>query len=233
MDKRELLAELDVGKTKVKKTKASAIQPLRVNARSKVENIKPDPEGTTYKCSSCGTIYKKQKGAFLKSHSFLFEGNNGYTTMCRACAEELFEQLVVFYSGNEEHALEHICRLFDWYYYDEGVAKTMALPEGRSKVAYYPTMCNLAVQVGTSYLDTIKDRHIKGENVMRGAAEFKAVQEKIAEAEAIKEETLSEVPQEAIKLFGYGSYTDDEYKYLYNQYIDWTTRYECKTKAQE
>ena len=39
--------------------------------------------------------------------------------------------------------------------------------------------------------------------------------------------------KKAKKRFGLGGYTNEEYMFLENEYQDWTTRYECNTKAQE
>lgn len=39
--------------------------------------------------------------------------------------------------------------------------------------------------------------------------------------------------KKAKKRFGLGAYTNEEYMFLENEYQDWTTRYECNTKAQE
>ena len=52
----------------------------------------------------------------------------------------------------------------------------------------------------------------------------------IATIEDIKNSKSTKV--ETIKFFGMG-FSDEDYMYLEDEYLDWTTRHECNTKAQE
>ena len=213
-----------VGGNKIEKTKRSSSSAIKIDPAVKIKKIEKDPEGTKYKCSCCGKEYSSQKGNFPVSNSMLYEGNGGYITICRSCVEKYYQQLVGVYSGNEEHALEHCCRLYDWYYSDEAVAMTKNISQGRSRVSVYPSKMNI-VQVskeGKTYLDTIRNRH--NDKIMN----IDDIPTPDETAESIGER----VSKDIIMFFGFG-YTDEEYLFLEDQYADWTTRYECKTKAQE
>lgn len=50
--------------------------------------------------------------------------------------------------------------------------------------------------------------------------------------ETFDEARESKVNKKTVKFFGTG-FSEDDYSFLQEQYNDWTTRHECKTKAQE
>ncbi len=209
---------------KLDKVKKSSTSQIKIDQSVKIKKIEQTPAGGKFKCSCCGKEYTSQKGNFPVSNSVLFEGNNGFLTICRSCVEKYYQQLIGVYSGNEEHALEHCCRLFDWYYSDDAVAMTKNISQGRSKVSVYPSKMNM-VQIrdkGTTYLDTVRDKH--GNKIMDA--------NDIATPDEMADGAGTKAPIETIMFFGFG-YSDQEYIYLGDQYGDWTTRYECKTKAQE
>lgn len=200
------------------KSSASAIV---VNTSMTPKKILQEDKKGEYKCTCCGKVYNYQKDNFPVSNSILYAGNNGYLTICKSCLDKYYQQLVEFYSGNEEHAIEHCCKQFDWYYSNEIVAMTKNVSKGRSRILMYPSKMNLSQfkSKGTTYLDTLKEKNY--ERIMSSA-------DIITDDEDIDDESY----KEAIDFFGYG-YTSDEYKFLSTQYEDWIARYECQTKAQE
>lgn len=179
-------------------------------------------------CTCCGRIYDRQVGYFPVSNSMLFAENNGYVPICKDCLDGYYKKLIQFYSGNEEHALEHCCRLLDWYYSPEVSSMLRSSTTAqRSKVLVYPQKMNLQ-QIktkGTTYLDTIDER-------AKNAIPF---DEMTVAGSAPDSESEEEpyVPSEATKQFFGEGWKAKEYKYMEDQYNDWSTRYECKTKAQE
>ena len=208
---------------KLEQSKTLSASEINVNPAAVVKKITPKETKGEYKCSCCGKVYSYQKDNFPVSNSILFAGNNGYLTVCRNCIDKYYLQLVEFYSGNEEHAIEHCCRQFDWYYSNDAVAMTKNISAGRSRILMYPSKMNM-VQIknkGTTYLDTLRERS----------------NEKIMSVEDIEksqptEDKKNEIEREAIAFFGLG-YTPEDYTFLWQQYQDWVSRYECQTKAQE
>lgn len=186
-------------------------------------------QNEVYKCACCGKEYTTQKGNFLASKSILYKGNNGYITICRECAERYYLQLIGYYSGNEEHALERCCQLFDWYYHEDisAMVKGKVGLNSASALAQYASKMNIAnfASKGTTYLDTVRDRAEREKTI--DAEDVRQVEETAEESA-----NIDNVPVDTIKFFGYG-YTSEEYEYLAEQYGDWCARYECKTKAQE
>ena len=213
--------------TKLEQTKKSSSRALKINSSMKLQKIEPTAGAGRYKCTCCGKEYASQKGYFPVSNSILFAGNGGFIPVCRECVERYYMQMIGVFSGNEEHAIRRVCQIFDWYYNDEVAAMTKDVSSGRSKISMYPNKMNL-VQIknkGTTYIDTLADEQ-----------KFKIMSEEDIKEPETDEETGEQitpaVDPETVKFFGYG-YTDKEYMYLEDQYGDWSTRYECKTKAQE
>lgn len=195
-----------------------------VNPKAKVGSIEADDdENSQYQCTCCGKRFKNQKNNFAVSNSPLYDNNNHYINICKSCLDKYYLQLVNYFSGNEEKAIERCCQIFDWYYSSEAAAMTKkCLSAGKTRMGAYPSKMNMnqIQRKGTTYLDTIKER---SEVVVNSTddlpKEFKENEEILVDAEDIK-------------FFG-GGYKPEEYVYLKEEYKDWTTRYECNTKAQE
>lgn len=194
-----------------------------IDPDAKPKKIVPQETDGSYKCSCCGKVYKKQMGNFPVSNSILFAGNNHYATICRSCLDKYYSQLVDFYSGNEEHAVEHCCWMLDCYYNTDAYAMTFGKSTGGSRICNYLSKVNMnqIKTKGTTYIDTLKERYSNKIMTLDHLEETDEDGVKVAHAS-----------KETVMFFGFG-YTDEEYEYLENQYTDWTTRYECKTKAQE
>ena len=117
---------------------AKAIDPKKVFAPIEPE----DNETGSFLCSCCGTVYTK-RSYFLKTNSLLYAANKGWTTVCKSCVDKYFQQLLELYSGNEQHAAEHVCWLFDLYYTPEVVAMTKNMAKDR-KFTGYTSKMNMA-----------------------------------------------------------------------------------------
>lgn len=213
------------GDKKTTAKRISSARPVKINPNAPIKAITPDVDGK-YKCSCCGKVYPRQSGYFSVTNSVLYKGNNGYLTICRSCAEKYYQQLIDFYSGNKEHALEHCCWLFDWYYNPDIIPMLHNSEKGRTEVSNYTSRMNMihVQKKGTTYLDTIKD---KSKERIMSVEDVRSSNE----ADSSEKESIA-ITADIIKEWGTG-YTNDEYQYLIDQYKDWTTRHECKTKAQE
>lgn len=217
------------GGNMLERTKILYNAPIKINPEFKMPKIRVQENNSSreYTCTCCGKSYQRQDGNFLKAgNSILWQGNNGYMPICKSCAETIFNALVDFYSGNEEHAFHHWCGIFDYPYDIEASSMTAThVQPGRSRVSLYPSKLNTK-QVrsrGTSYLDTV--RHESGE-----AMRIKTVDDIISAAEE-KQDGFT-VTKEMVKKWGYGHKTE-EYEWLEEQEEDWRSRVECKSKAQE
>ena len=180
-----------------------------------------------FRCVMCGNEWTTQKNNFPSGGSSpLWKGNGGYLPFCRSCCESLMENMIAFYSGNEEHALKHLCRTFDWYY-DES-ASTMTLNQvkkGNSRLALYPSkMFTRQVALrGSTYLDTIRNDY-EASKIVKDSDELPV--------EDIPEDDGFVVTRDMVRIWGAG-FTKEQYRYLEEEYKDWITKNVCNTKSQE
>lgn len=217
-----------LGGNMLEQTKILSKAPIKINGDFQMPKIRVQESNTSreYVCTCCGKSYQRQDGNFLKAgSSILWQGNNGYMPICKSCAETIFNALVDFYSGNEEHALHHWCGIFDYPYDIEASSMTAVhVQPGRSRVSLYPSKLNTK-QVrsrGTTFLDTVRIE--AGE-----ATRIRTVNDIVNEASQDGEFVVTKA---MTKKWGYG-HKLEEYEWLEEQEEDWRSRVECRSKAQE
>lgn len=116
-----------------------------------------NPKQHKYKCSCCGKGYVgKQGNNFQRSPSPLFQANNGFLPWCKSCTEKYYKLLVDFYSGNEEHALEHFCQQVDWVYEPAALKASLIARQSCSRAARYAIKKNINVGGRKTFIDTMK-----------------------------------------------------------------------------
>lgn len=169
-----------------------------------------------YKCIKCGKEYKDLKN-FAKSQSALYDGWSGHLPICRNCFVEVYDELCDKYK-DENKALRRICMMFDINYKDK-LIKPSELISHSAMLGKYLRTTNLSQNKGKTYeynflVDYADPIVIKNEN-----------------GETVNQKDY-EVPEEVIDRFGVG-YSVEDYRFLQNEYNDWVTRHECRTKPQE
>lgn len=178
----------------------------KINPDAKPGKMTAEEERTGFDCVCCGKHYKLQKGNFPASLSPLFAANNGYLPYCKNCVEKYYNQLVDYFSGNEEKAIDRVCQIADWYYRDEIWATTRKISADRSRVGAYPSKMVLPqyADKGTTYLDTIRDR-------------ASAVIQSYDDFDEMQEQGETGVTKRQIKQWGLG-FEEAEYKQLDEHY---------------
>lgn len=146
--------------SKVAQTTQSRESATKVNPDAKPGKMSPVETKTDFECVCCGKHFKLQKGNFPHTLSPLYAANGGYMPICKKCVDGYYDQLVEYFSGNEEKAIDRICQIADWYYLDDIWASTRKISADRSRVGAYPSKMVLShwKERGTTYLDTIRDR---------------------------------------------------------------------------
>jgi hypothetical protein len=189
--------------TRLAKVAASVQKRTTIDKNAKIKKIEPEEKDGSYKCTCCGKEFKRQRENFSPSKSVLFAGNNGFVSICKPCIDKYYYQLVDFFAGNEEKAIERICSLLDWFYDDNAVAASRRISAGRSRISAYPAKLNLSrsAQNGATYLDYIKLK----------ANEYIESQEELDELR--QEGMAGEVTSRTITRWGVG-YSPEEYKIL-------------------
>lgn len=203
-------------------------KPIRLNADYVPPTIRlkaPDNEERKYYCCMCGNGFSKQKGNFASGgKSLLWKGNNGYVPFCKSCIEILMQSLTSFYSGNEEHALRHLCSMFDWCYNDTASSMTLADAHFNTpRVSIYPSKMSTrpSAMHGETFLDTIREEVEERDSI----TDFALVSSE-------EEDDDFAVTKEMIRTWGKG-FTLDQYRFLEEEYTEWVTKNVCKTKSQE
>ena len=157
-----------------------------------------------YKCSCCGKGYNSLKNNFQKSNSPLFQSNDGYLPWCKDCTDKYITQLTAFYSGNEEHAIEHFCQQVDWVYDIEPLKCAREISSDRSRISSYAAKKNLNVGGRKTYFDTLKYNYEQRQD------------EVITSREQAKSED-STITASAVDRWGVG-FTEQDYKNLDEHY---------------
>lgn len=193
--------------TRLDNTKKSLKKKTSVNKTTKVAKMLPDEEDTTpHICTACGKSYKRQKDNFPSTRSPLFMANNGYVTVCKSCTDKYYYQLVDFFSGNEEKAIERICGLYDWFYDEHAVAASRRISADRSRIGAYPAKLNLrqSSEGGSTFLDYIK---------LVASASIDSYER----LEEVKQNDPAAISDRTVKKWGLG-YTPEEYDLLNTHY---------------
>jgi len=184
----------------------------------KVDIVKKEID-KEFKCTMCGDSWDTQKN-FNKSKSIMYAANNGYVNICKGCRDKLYYYYVDLYSGNEEKAIDRMCQIFDWFCHEEPLSASKQISSDRSRVNDYVNKLNLTQtsRKGSTYVDTIKHNiGNQDDNIIDDIIDVK---------------DFKNIKQKTVRFFGTG-FSDEDYMYLQDQYDDWITRHECKTKVQE
>lgn len=166
-----------------------------------------DPKKHDCKCLCCGKGYTSRKNNFQKSPSPLFQENDGYLPWCKECSDKYYALLCAFYSGNEEHAIEHFCQTADWVFDINPLIAARDFESGhrdRTRLSHYAAKKNLNVGGRKTYIDTLKHNY---ENKQ---------QEVITSREQAKSED-STITASAVDRWGIG-FTEIDYKNLDEHY---------------
>lgn len=175
----------------------------------------------TYMCSCCGET-KKGKEFYV---SFSPAYKLGKLPICRSCLEHLYHHYLKKYLDGghpvpERDAIRRCCIITDSYYSDRLYATAVKGSENSTKsvlVYQYYKNLHLTQNANKTYDDTMREEAISGAKAAEELAENKS---------------SSDIAIEDIEFFGKG-FLDEDYKFLRNQYNDWTSKHECNTKVQE
>lgn len=181
----------------------------------------PKSTKATLKCLKCKNEYVENK--FYSSNSEFYSGV-GKIPFCKSCIEDFYNYYYEKYKSEchatpEKKAIKRLCMVFDVYYSDDAFNAAVGAIEKTDKnmsiIASYMKLIHLSQYKGKSYENTF------------GRDEYD--RDNRSYDDVIKE---MDVEKSVIEFFGVG-FSEEDYKFLYKEYSDWTARHECKTKAQE
>ena len=176
-------------------------------------------EDKTYYCTSCGKGHKKLKGNFRASQSPFFKGW-GHIPICIRCLD-YYEKEYTERLGSSDEAIKRLALHLDLYFNESLLASSRKINASQSRIAGYIAKANLL-----QYKDKTYDTYLEE------VAEEDRLNNKIESYEDLHEIQNENISQATLSFWGMG-FAPDEYVYLDDKYADWTSRHECKTKAQE
>jgi hypothetical protein len=167
-------------------------------------------------CTRCGCKNQKE---FYQSNSGLYL-HIKKLPICKTCIGKFFEFYKTKYD-DDKLAIFYLCRKLDMPFSEN--AYTMALKE----------VVNKGMEMYRAYfqkLNSLGKVNGSGEDFESG--EFILNDNSNEEFDLITNEEEIEITSDIIRFFGRGLSKQD-YIFLVNEYSDWTTRYECDSKAME
>jgi hypothetical protein len=180
----------------------------------------PTPEeDKIYYCTSCGKGYKRLKGNFRASQSPFYQGW-GFIPVCIKCLDH-FEKEYTERLGNNDEAIKRLALHLDLYLDESLLGSSRKINADNSRIAGYIANANL-VQYKDKTYDTFLEE----------LAEQERLNNKIESLDDLDEIQNENINPKTLSFWGMG-FAPEDYIYLNDKYEDWTSRHECKTKAQE
>lgn len=194
-------------KTKEEKATDAINAPVEIDTNVSIKIQRSNQiQQKKYQCSCCGASWDTQKNHFSKSASPLYRANNGYIHICNDCRDAYYYQLVDLYSGNEAHAIRHMCQQFDIIFHIDAFTASRQISADRSRFSHYQAKKNLGqtARIGLTYIDGLKYDYLNRQDDV------------IESREQIEQEELN-VKKVAIDRWGLG-FTETDYKNLDDHY---------------
>lgn len=187
---------------------------------------KPLTKATSVMCLKCG---EKIEVRNLYSSKSPFYTTYMKIPLCKDCIDDMYQEYYKKYKGEgytnpERKAIERLCMVFDVYYDDsifDSAYKSWEESPDTPLVSYYMRTTRLIAYQKKTYDDTLREK-------------YEAAKDKDAILTIYNDDDaeLDMRVKNGQKLFGSG-FEREDYIFLYNEYMDWTSRHECNTKTQE
>ena len=168
-----------------------------------------------YKCTKCGKRVVDPEGKFYKNISNpLYKNNDGYTTLCTYCIDELFDDLRVKYS-DEKLALLLCCAEVGWFFSEATYLKMKEKDSADIRIGDYVKRLNLSQNKNLTFQDYL----------IGSLNNQKVLATKVEENELLEEKWSKEDKQNkqsVIDVVGYDPFEDyplSDRRYLFNELI--------------
>lgn len=206
--------------------------------RRKLEPIQRIALPKNISCLCCNEKY--DNSVYYDTVSPLYRAT-GKIPYCEDCLKKIFKEYLRFFENincndPESKAVQRFCMAFDLYYSEKvyiaakndmvNKLKKSTSAKDFSIISFYLKQTKLCQYRDKTYKDTIKEESAnaaanKGSKKEQSGSILKS--DDCSAASSIKRSE---------KFFGSG-FSDADYLYLQEQYDDWVSRHECKTKSQE
>lgn len=177
-------------------------------------------------CFKCGETKDAKK---FYGTSSTFYDHIKKIPICNECVDDMYLEYYEQYNGMgytdpDVKAVKRVCMALDIYYkYSlfESAKRSHENKPDISVMMYYIRNTRLSTNRLKTYDDTLRDE-------FDASKERDAIMSIYNDSDADVDERISE----GKKLFGSG-FNREDYMFLYDEYVDWTSRHECDTKSKE
>ena len=172
-----------------------------------------------YICYSCGNTSVMERFTNIV-RSTLWNGMGGHLPICKDCIYSYYLYLLDnVYDGNVKYAVRRICSMFDIYFNDE-VYESSKKVNSKNPISNYLQILNSSTynkHRGKTYTDTLCET--SGTTTTSSTVVWDNKNQNV-------------IKHQVRKFFGSG-FDEEDYQFLYEQYLDWTNRNEVEGKSQE
>ncbi|MGL4802025.1 MAG: hypothetical protein ACRC18_07140 [Cetobacterium sp.] len=192
---------------------------------------------TKLKCiGECGK--EMTMNSFYVSHSWLYKNNSGRMPICKECFYNEYRKLLIFYN-DEVKALYHICMKLDIYYDKELINKSqenIANDELGLLKTYMKNVNSLRQYKGKCSVESTSHEILDVNAINEIEEKYLDIIEEYKNSKVVDEEDYDfdsiKIPGHVKKRWGSG-YTNEEYLYLEDNYMEFYDTYSHETPAEK
>lgn len=170
---------------------------------------------TIYKCSNCGKRVVDPEGKFYKIISNpLYKSNDGYSTLCTYCVDELFDNLRVKYN-DEKIALLLCCAEVGWFFSESTYLKMKEKDSADIRIGDYVKRLNLSQNKNLTFQDYLIGSLNNQKVLLNKVEENQLLEEKWSDED-------KKVKKNVIEIVGYDPFEDyplADRRYLFNELV--------------
>ena len=135
-----------MGRKSLTQTKKAMRATTKVKRGKEVRIDTSEDKKESYKCWCCGKEYTKLANNFPPTNFPLFE-EYGYYPVCRNCIGKFYDEMVSFFSGSEEKAVEFVCALCGIYFNENPLAASSNIGKHRTRFHAYMSRVNIRPKI--------------------------------------------------------------------------------------
>lgn len=197
-------------------------------------------KSTKIKCTSFGCGKELSMTKFYVSHSSLYRENNGRMPICKECFYSKYKELLIRYN-DEVKALYHVCMMFD-IYYDKGLTTKSQENVGNDELGllktYMKNVNSLMQYKGKSSVESTTHEVLDESAIREIENKYIDEIEKYKNSKVV-DEVEDDYDFDSIKIPGHikkrwgSGYSNEEYMYLEENYMEFFDTYPHETPAEK
>lgn len=190
-------------------------QTLEKKNKPKYRKIDTTTLPPLYKCSCCGKVVQEPEGKFFKViQNSLYNGNDGYSTVCTYCCDDFFARMREKYQ-DEKLALLVTCGEVGWFFSEKIYMQMKEKNSGDIRLGDYIKRLNLSQNKNLTFVDYVMSS-INSEQFLRSKQEAdEMMEENWTDEERKNVDTVIEV----IGYDPFAGYQSSDRRYLFGELV--------------